>query len=151
MLSKSYKDLVRLAQRQQVLTALLTPSVAAQGVAQKRAFASSTKQQHGHHHSTLVKNVNLNQSMTILNKQLQYLESHNISSSLKPSDDFYSRHLGNDTKNTKVILDKLGVKSIDELMDQTVPANIRLSKENIMNHNGKHINCLLYTSDAADE
>lgn len=32
MLSKSYKDLVRLAQRQQVLTALLTPSVAAQGV-----------------------------------------------------------------------------------------------------------------------
>lgn len=141
MLSKSYKDLVRLAQRQQVLTALLTPSVAAQGVVQKRAFACSTKQ-HGHHHSTLVKNVNLNQSMTILNKQLQYLESHNISSSLKPSDDFYSRHLGNDTKNTKVILDKLGVKSIDELMEQTVPANIRLAKENIMNHNGKYIKAI---------
>jgi glycine dehydrogenase len=80
--------------------------------------------------------------MTILNKQLQYLESHNISSSLKPSDDFYSRHLGNDTKNTKVILDKLGVKSIDELMEQTVPANIRLAKENIMNHNGKYIKAI---------
>ena len=116
MLSKSYKDLVKLAaQRQQVLAALLTPSAVTGGHQQKRSFGCSTKQ-NGHHHSTLVKNVNLNQSMTILNKQLQYLESHNISSSLKPSDDFYSRHLGNDSKNTQVILDRLGVKSIDELM-----------------------------------
>jgi glycine dehydrogenase len=38
--------------------------------------------------------------MTILNKQLQYLESREISANLKPSDDFYSRHLGNDEKNT---------------------------------------------------
>lgn len=141
MLSKSYKDLVRLAQRQQVLTALLTPSVAAQGVVHKRTFGCSTNQK-GHHHSTLVKNVNLNQSMTILNKQLQYLESHNISSSLKPSDDFYSRHLGNDTKNTQTILNRLGVKDIDELMDQTVPSNIRLPKDKIMNHNGKYIKAI---------
>lgn len=126
MLSKSYKDLVKLAQRQQVLAALLTPSAATQGLQQKRAFGCSTKQQGHHHHSTLVKNVNLNQSMTILNKQLQYLESHHISSSLKPSDDFYSRHLGNDPKNTQLILNKLGVKSIDELMEQTVPKSIRL-------------------------
>ena len=80
--------------------------------------------------------------MTILNKQLQYLESHNISSSLKPSDDFYSRHLGNDTKNTQIILNRLGVKTIDELMDQTVPENIRLPKEKIMNHNGKSIKAI---------
>ena len=116
MLSKSYKDLVKLAaQRQQVLAALLTPSAVSRGHQQKRSFGYSTTQ-NGHHHSTLVKNVNLNQSMTILNKHLQYLESHNISSSLKPSDDFYSRHLGNDSKNTQVILERLGVKSIDELM-----------------------------------
>ncbi len=116
MLSKSYKDLVKLAaQRQQVFAALLTPSAVTRGHQQKRSFGCSTKQ-NGNHHSTLVKNVNLNQSMTILNKQLQYLESHNISSSLKPSDDFYSRHLGNDSKNTQVILERLGVKSIDELM-----------------------------------
>ena len=80
--------------------------------------------------------------MTILNKQLQYLESHEISASLKPSDDFYSRHLGNDDKNTKAILDRLGVKSIDELMDQTVPESIRLSKDKIMNHEGKRIKAI---------
>jgi hypothetical protein len=116
MLSKSFKDFGRLAQRKQVLAALLAPSVRTSGLQQKKAFSSNNKQR-GHHHSTLVKNVNLNQSMNILNKQLQYLESHNISSSLKPSDDFYSRHLGNDPKNTQVILSRLGVKSIDELMD----------------------------------
>ncbi len=78
-------------------------------------------------------------SKSILNKQLNYLHSHRVKADLKPSDDFFYRHIGNDPKNTQAILDKLGVKSIDELMDQTVPPNIRLSKENIMNHEGKTI------------
>jgi glycine cleavage system pyridoxal-binding protein P len=67
------------------------------------------------------------------------LQSQRVKADLKPSDDFFYRHIGNDPKNTQAILKKLGVKSIDELMDQTVPPNIRLSKENIMNHEGKSI------------
>lgn len=78
-------------------------------------------------------------SMSILNKQLNYLHSKKIKSDLKPSDDFFYRHLGNDPKNTQVILQRLGVKSIDELMDQTVPPSIRLSNDKIMNHEGKSI------------
>jgi len=79
--------------------------------------------------STLNKNTPLNVSRAILNKQLHYLHSNKVSQSLKSSDDFIPRHLGNDSKNTQEILNVLGVKTIDELMDQTVPASIRLPKE----------------------
>ena len=68
-------------------------------------------------------------SQSILNKQLNYLHSNKIKSDLKSSDDFFYRHIGNDPKNTQVILQRLGVNSMDELMDQTVPPNIRLSKD----------------------
>jgi hypothetical protein len=67
MISKSYKDLAKMAQRHQVLRALLTPSGQPQMVQSTRQFGSKTE---AHGQSTLVKNVNLNQSMTILNKQL---------------------------------------------------------------------------------
>jgi len=62
-----------------------------------------------------------------------------VAQSLKPSDDFIPRHLGNDPNNVKAILNRLGVKSIDELMDQTVPPSIRLSKDQMFKHNGKEI------------
>ena len=78
-------------------------------------------------------------SKSILNKQLHYLHSTKVNANLKPSDEFFYRHIGNDPKNTAVILKRLGVSSIDELMDQTVPANIRLSKDKILTHEGKHI------------
>jgi len=65
-------------------------------------------------------------SRHILNKHLNYLDNPKISQQLKPSDNFIERHLGNNTSATIEILDSLGVKSIEELMDQTVPAKIRL-------------------------
>ena len=85
------------------------------------------------------KHSSLYASKTILNKQLHYLHSNKVAQSLKPSDDFIPRHLGNDPKNVEAILNRLGVKSIDELMDQTVPPSIRLSKDQMFKHNGKEI------------
>lgn len=42
---------------------------------------------------------------------------------------FKNRHIGPDEKQTQAMLKTLGVQSVDELIEQTVPANIRLSKE----------------------
>ena len=43
--------------------------------------------------------------------------------------DFIYRHIGPDNKETKKMLEKLGVNTIDELIYQTVPDNIRLKRE----------------------
>ncbi|EJX05987.1 glycine dehydrogenase [gut metagenome] len=39
-----------------------------------------------------------------------------------------SRHIGINEQDTAVMLKKIGVRSLDELIDQTIPANIRLKK-----------------------
>lgn len=44
---------------------------------------------------------------------------------LRSTDHFVNRHIGIDEKSLKEMLDAIGVKSIDELIDQTVPAAIR--------------------------
>jgi glycine dehydrogenase len=41
---------------------------------------------------------------------------------------FQKRHIGIEEKDLSVMLESIGVKSVDELIDQTVPAGIRLSK-----------------------
>lgn len=41
---------------------------------------------------------------------------------------FESRHIGPDTHQTEEMLKVIGAKSVDELIDQTVPSNIRLKK-----------------------
>ena len=41
---------------------------------------------------------------------------------------FANRHIGITTENLPVMLEKIGVKSIDELIDKTIPANIRLKE-----------------------
>jgi glycine dehydrogenase len=78
-----------------------------------------------------------------LNKQLHYLHSNKVSAALKPSDSFIPRHIANDNKNTQEILIKLGLSSIDQLMDETVPQSIRLPKDQICVHNGKDIKGIL--------
>jgi glycine dehydrogenase len=50
----------------------------------------------------------------------------NISSNA--TDRFESRHIGPDSKETKEMLNTIGVKSVDELIDQTVPKEIRINK-----------------------
>jgi glycine dehydrogenase len=44
--------------------------------------------------------------------------------------------MGNSKGSTAVILETLGVKSVEELMDQVVPASIRLTPETRFKHNG---------------
>ena len=39
-----------------------------------------------------------------------------------------SRHIGINEQDTAVMLQKIGVRSLDELIDQTIPANIRLKE-----------------------
>lgn len=41
---------------------------------------------------------------------------------------FASRHIGINDEEIKVMLEKIGVKSLDELIDRTMPENIRLPK-----------------------
>jgi glycine cleavage system pyridoxal-binding protein P len=47
--------------------------------------------------------------------------------------------LGNSVENTNEILKTLKVKTIEELMDQTVPENIRLDKSKAFKHKGKEL------------
>lgn len=44
------------------------------------------------------------------------------------SEKFESRHIGPDAKQTQEMLKTIGVSSVDELIEQTIPASIRLKK-----------------------
>ncbi len=44
---------------------------------------------------------------------------------LEPSDDFARRHLGPDESDVAAMLASIGVRSLDELVEQTIPADIR--------------------------
>ena len=41
---------------------------------------------------------------------------------------FANRHIGIGEKELPLMLEKIGVKSLDELIDKTIPANIRLKE-----------------------
>ena len=71
-----------------------------------------------------------------------------------------SRHIGINEQDTAVMLRKIGVDSLDELINKTIPANIRLKEPLALASPlteyefGKHIaglqvktNCILRTSD----
>lgn len=44
------------------------------------------------------------------------------------TDSFASRHIGVSEKDIEVMLRKIGVSTLDELIDKTIPANIRLKE-----------------------
>ena len=50
-------------------------------------------------------------------------------SSLANHDEFIQRHIGPDAQQTAAMLATLGVSSVKELIDKTVPDNIRLKSE----------------------
>lgn len=86
MLSKSYKEVLKASQQVKLYRALFSQT--------QRTFTA---------HASAVKpssSAALNASIVILNKELNYLHSDKVSATLKPSDDFIPRHLGNDSKNT---------------------------------------------------
>src|SRR5689334_1677069 len=47
---------------------------------------------------------------------------------LKPSDTFVHRHIGPSPEDVRQMLDAIGADSLDELVEQTVPASIRLNR-----------------------
>jgi glycine dehydrogenase len=51
-----------------------------------------------------------------------------MSTSIHYQEQFKNRHIAPNTADTQEMLKTIGVKSIDELIDQTVPANIRLKQ-----------------------
>jgi len=55
-------------------------------------------------------------------------ESKSIPSSFLPSDTFLRRHVGSDTARVNEMLDVIGYKNLDSLIDDAVPKNIRLKK-----------------------
>src|SRR4051794_33995444 len=42
--------------------------------------------------------------------------------------EFVSRHIGPDAKDVSLMIREIGVSSLDQLIDETVPASIRLKK-----------------------
>ncbi|HEX7458093.1 MAG TPA: glycine dehydrogenase (aminomethyl-transferring), partial [Ginsengibacter sp.] len=47
----------------------------------------------------------------------------------KQSSEFTARHIGPNEAETKTMLDEIGVNSIEELIDKTIPGGIRLQEE----------------------
>ena len=47
----------------------------------------------------------------------------------KQSSEFAARHIGPNEAETKEMLDEIGVGSIEELIDKTIPQGIRLKEE----------------------
>ena len=63
----------------------------------------------------------------------------NDSSILKPSDTFVHRHIGPRDEQIKQMLETIGVGSLDQLIEQTVPASIRLNRPlNLGEPRGEH-------------
>jgi len=58
---------------------------------------------------------------------------------LKSSDAFIYRHIGNGEHNTSKALEAIGVESMDQLLDQVVPSDIRLPPALAFKHNGKEL------------
>lgn len=67
------------------------------------------------------------------------MENENISNRLKTSDEYVYRHIGNSDSSTQRALETIGVNSIDELMNQVVPEDIRLTPGNRFKHKGKEL------------
>jgi len=63
-----------------------------------------------------------------------------ISPRLKTSDEYNYRHIGNSDISNQRALEVLGYESIDALMADVVPDNIRLTKDQMFKHNGKELN-----------
>lgn len=53
---------------------------------------------------------------------------HNTLASLAPADAFESRHLGPTPAEVAAMLDTLGYRSLDALIDATIPARIRVKQ-----------------------
>ena len=53
------------------------------------------------------------------------MDAVSVPTLLEPSDSFAPRHIGPSDADVRAMLERLGVGSLDELAEQTVPASIR--------------------------
>ena len=63
-----------------------------------------------------------------------------------------SRHIGINEQDTTVMLRKIGVDSLDELIEKTIPANIRLKEPGYIDYiiNARKLNPLCSVSTNAN-
>jgi len=76
---------------------------------------------------------------SVLEKQAEIMKDDEIPSQLKNSDDYVYRHMGNSDISTQKMLDYLKCKDINQLMDETVPEEIRLRSGAAFKHNGNEL------------
>ncbi|WP_432798259.1 aminomethyl-transferring glycine dehydrogenase [Poriferisphaera sp. WC338] len=67
--------------------------------------------------------------MTTMQDKTEITMSERVSESLKPSDLFEQRHMGHDAREIAAMLEVVGYRSIEELIEATVPGDIRLKDE----------------------
>ena len=73
----------------------------------------------------------------VLEKQVEIMKNDQIPESLKQSDQFVYRHIGNSEQSTRRMLDFLKYDTLENFINDVVPDSIRLTKEQYFNHNGK--------------
>jgi hypothetical protein len=74
-----------------------------------------------------------------LDREIKIHDNEKLSPRLKISDSFVYRAIGNGDQSTNKALDTIGVKSMDELVNQVVPSDILLNKNQAFKHNGKEL------------
>ena len=65
------------------------------------------------------------------------MKNDKIPENLKQSDQFVYRHIGNSENSTRRMLDFLKYNTVEEFIDDVVPEQIRLTKDQYFSHNGR--------------
>ena len=67
------------------------------------------------------------------------MKNPKIPSTLKQSDPYTYRHVGNSANATQIMLEKLGYSSISEFLEDVVPEAIRLDESSYFKHMGHEL------------
>jgi len=90
-----------------------------------------------------INTLNLNskqfQHTQVLNQETDILDDPSISPRLKTSDEYVYRHMGNSKTSSTVALNTLGLNTMEELINEVVPEDIRLPSGMAFKHQGKEL------------
>lgn len=109
----------------------LKMSQASLGSISHREFASAKDM------SELQMNNRMFITQKVLQKQVDIMKNDKIPENLKQSDQFVYRHIGNSENSTRRMLDFLKYNTVEEFIDDVVPEQIRLTKDQYFSHNGR--------------
>lgn len=76
-------------------------------------------------------------SKQVLDQQVSIMNNSAVPRKLKLTDEYIYRHIGNSDVAMNQMLEFLNVSSIEELMDEVVPDEIRLTPQKRFTHGGK--------------